>query len=227
MQCILSQLLTLNFFLLSFIRSFPLPLTVVSEKFVFICFFFSFYCCCCFGSWRFTEMDKKVLIANKPNYFSSFWLLTIFIWYEWANLRIEWKKVRHDIRERAVNMKKSNDDNGDGGQQHQHHHREYITRNSTELRGHLANVPKRKRENPLKTNCIATTAPCIVIFCNCFVLLFTVNDLFAKLNNGQYEKTEYKAFLADISIWIRQYGFTNRIRAIWKVILNHNTCAHK
>lgn len=108
--------------------------------------------------------------------------------------------MRHDIRERAVNMKKSNDDNGDGGQQHQHQHQEYITRNSTELRGHLANVPKRKRENPLKTNCIATTAPCIVIFCNCFVLLFTVNDLFAKLNNGQYEKTEYKTFLADISI---------------------------
>lgn len=110
------------------------------------CFFLSFCCCCCFGSWRFTEMDKKVLIANKPNYFSSFWLLTIFIWYEWANLRIELKKSeRHDIRERAVNMKKSNDDNGDGGQQHQHQHQEYITRNSTELRGHLANVPKKKR----------------------------------------------------------------------------------
>lgn len=53
-----------------------------------------------FGSWRFTEMDKKVLIANKPNYFSSFWLLTIFIWYEWVNLRIELEKcercaIRH------------------------------------------------------------------------------------------------------------------------------------
>lgn len=82
---------SLSFFF-SFIRSFPLPLTVVSEKFVFVCFFLSFCCCCCFGSWRFTEMDKKVLIANKPNYFSSFWLLTIFIWYEWANLRIEWEK---------------------------------------------------------------------------------------------------------------------------------------